>query len=74
MRLPWVAAETEHRYEHTAHPRTHLLFPVAGHRIGLRVAQPNERTEHVPTAREQTNRQRYGYDWIPNATTPPASG
>jgi len=44
----------------------HLRFGVRGHDVGVRVVQLKDRSNHVPTARELAEKQRYSWTRIPD--------
>lgn len=53
--------------------RGHLIFGVRGHDIVLRVTQLDDRADHVPTARELADQQRYSWTRIPKYDYTPSA-
>jgi hypothetical protein len=54
------------------HP-VHLRFGVRGHDVGLRVTQLDDRTDHVPTAKELAAQRRYSWTRIPKYDYTPSA-
>ncbi|MEQ3551757.1 hypothetical protein WIS52_14885 [Pseudonocardia nematodicida] len=80
-----IAVEAEHRgYEVTAyalrsdrdlrsrHEVWDLLLMLDGETVPLGLSQENDRVEHVPTARELAEKQRYSWTRIPTHDTVPS--
>jgi hypothetical protein len=51
----------------------HLRFALHGHEIGVRVVQPSDRSEHVPTAKELADQHRYSWTHIPKYDYAPSA-
>ena len=51
----------------------HLRFALHGHDIGVRVVQLSDRSEHVPTAKELADKQRYSWTHIPKYDYTPSA-
>ncbi|MGH3326779.1 MAG: hypothetical protein ACRDPT_03100 [Streptomycetales bacterium] len=70
-----VADERTERYRsRRAGQDPHLLIDAEGHECGIRFAQLSDRSEHVPTAKELADAERYSwvripkYDYTPGAS------
>ena len=53
------------QYARPAPAYEHVLFTVAGHEVGVRITQLQDRSDHVPTAKELAEKASYSWTRIP---------